>query len=306
MVAGNSCCAEYEGREVLFMIKFAIYSVVILALFLISRWRIAQMFYYPDRTVYDTPAAHGLHFEEVTFPSQDGTRLSGWFIPAVGTAKGTVIHFHGNAENMTSHFGFVSWLPAAGFNLFVFDYRGYGTSAGRPDRQGVYRDSLAALEYVRSRKDLERNRLLLLGQSLGGAQAIAIAGGSDRQGIRAVVSDSSFYSYRDIVRDKIAAMPLLSLIKTPLAHVLIGNELSPADYIGRIAPVPLLLIHGTHDEVIPYSHGERLYESAGQPKSLWRIEEGGHTEALFSPDSPERRRLVEFFDAALLPPEPKP
>jgi len=288
------------------MIKVVIYGVVILALFLISRWRIGQMFYYPDRTVYDTPAAHGLRFEQVSFSSQDGTRLSGWFIPAVGMARGTVIHFHGNAENMTSHFGFVSWLPAAGFNLFVFDYRGYGASAGRPDRRGVYWDSRAALEYVRSRKDLEPNRLLLLGQSLGGAQAIVVAGGSDRQGIRAVVSDSSFCSYRDIVRDKIAAMPLLSLIKTPLAQALIGNELSPADYIGRIAPVPLLLIHGTHDEVIPYSHGERLYERAGQPKTLWRIEGGGHTEALISPDSPERRRLVEFFDAALRLPEAKP
>lgn len=281
------------------MTRLIIYSIVILILFLLGRWRVGQMFYYPDRTVYDTPANHGLRFEEVTFTSGDGTRLSGWFIPAVGTAKGTVIHFHGNAENMTSHFGFVSWLPAAEFNLFVFDYRGYGKSAGRPNKRGVYEDSLAALAYVRSRKDIDHNRLLFLGQSLGGTQAIVSAANADRQGIRAVVSDSTFASYQDIVRDTIAHMPLLACFKGPLSRLLIGNDLSAADAVARIAPVPLLLIHGTRDEVIPYSHAEELLARAGQPKSLWRVEGGDHTDALIHPDSPYRTKLLTFFENAM-------
>ena len=281
------------------MSKILIYSLVIIALFLISCARVSQMFYYPDRNIYATPASKGLRFEEVFFSSADGTVLSGWFIPALGAARGTVIHFHGNAENMTSHFGFVDWLPAAGFNLFVFDYRGYGKSAGKPNRTGVYEDSRAALAYLRSRSDIDPNRILALGQSLGGAQAIAVVGGGERQGVRAVVVDSGFYSYRRIVRDSIARMPFFSFFRTPLSLILIGDNLSPADYVAKIAPIPLLLIHCTEDEVIPYRHAELLLERAKEPKSLWRIEGGSHTAAFIAPDSPYRLRLVEFFEAAL-------
>lgn len=281
------------------MNNLIIYSMIIIALFLISCVRVNQMFYYPDRTVYATPKDSGLSFEEIVFPSRDGTMLSGWFVPAVGEAQGTILHLHGNAENMTSHFGFVDWLPAAGFNLFVFDYRGYGKSAGRPDRVGVYEDSCAALAYLRSRADIDPTRLLLLGQSLGGAQAVTVVGKGERAGVRAVVVESSFYSYRSIVRDSIGKLPLLSFFKTPLSQVLISDELSPADYVSRIAPIPLLLIHGTEDEIIPFRHAELLLERAGEPKTLWRVEGGSHTSAFIAPDSPYRRQLVEFFMTAL-------
>jgi fermentation-respiration switch protein FrsA (DUF1100 family) len=257
------------------------------------------MFYQPDRMVYDTPDRHGLRYEGVTFHSRDGTRLSGWFIPAVGTPKGTVIHFHGNSQNMTAHFGFVSWLPAQGFNLFVFDYRGYGTSDGTPDRQGVYEDSLAALDYIAARPDIDHNRLLVLGQSLGGANAVAAVGSRPIAGIRAVVIDSAFASYQGIVRDKIAAMPLLSFVRTPLSHLLISNSLSPDAFIANIAPIPLLIIHGTSDRVVPYSHGKRLFELAREPKQFWTIEGGAHTDAFADPGSPYRQRLVDFFNEAL-------
>src|ERR1041384_5905226 len=112
-------------------------------------------FYHPDRGLHDPPARLGLKYEQVTFASQDGTRLVGWFIPARGyadpkRAKGTVVHFHGNAQNLSAHWQFVDWLPQRGFNLFVFDYRGYGASQGSPEPKGVFEDSLAALDYARA------------------------------------------------------------------------------------------------------------------------------------------------------------
>jgi uncharacterized protein len=271
----------------------------VLALTLTCQGCVGRMFYQPDRTVYDTPDRHGLRYEGVTFQSRDGTRLSGWFIPAVGTSRGTVIYFHGNAQNMTAHFGFVSWLPARGFNLFVFDYRGYGASDGTPDRRGVYEDSLAALDYIAARPDIDHNRLLVLGQSLGGANAVAAVGSHPIAGIRAVVIDSAFASYQGIVRDKIAGMPLLSFFRTPLSHLLIGNSLSPDAVIANIAPIPLLIIHGTSDRVVPFAHGKRLFELAREPKQLWTIEGGDHTEAFADPGSPYRQRLVTFFNEAL-------
>ncbi len=260
---------------------------------------VGRLFYHPDHKVYGSPADVGLKYEPVTFRSGDGTKLSGWFVPAVGTAKGTVIHFHGNAQNMTAHFGFVNWLPAEGFNVFTFDYRGYGGSAGSPDRAGIAADARAAIDYVRSRPDVDKNRLLVLGQSLGGAVALTAVGSGDRQGIRAVVSESAFASYRGIVRDKIGVIPLLSLLKTPLSYLLIGDSLSPIDYVDRIAPIPLLIIHGSADEVIPPHHAEALMARAREPKTLWLIPGAGHTEAFVSPASPYRARLVAFFEEAL-------
>lgn len=225
--------------------------------------------------------------------------LSGWYIHAVGTPRGTVIHFHGNAQNMTAHLGFVYWLPAEGFNLFVFDYRGYGRSKGKPDRQGVFDDSVAALEYVASRKDVDRSRLLVFGQSLGGANAIAAVGATRFPGIRAVAVESAFSSYRMIVREKLGQMPVLSLLKGPLSQLLIGDDHSPDKAVANIAPVPLLVIHGTADPVVPYSHGKRLFALAREPKHLWTIEGGDHTAAFAAPSSPYRERLVKFFGAAI-------
>lgn len=260
---------------------------------------VSGLIYQPDRKLYDTPARHGMTYEEVFFPSRDGTSLGGWFLPAVGEPKGTVIHFHGNAQNMSAHFGFVSWLPAEGFNLFVFDYRGYGTSAGKPDRDGVHADSLAALEYIAARPDIDRRRLLVLGQSLGGAIAIAAVGSLPPGGVRAVVAESPFSSYRGIVRDKIGDIPLLSLARVPLSCLLIGDSLSPDGFVAAISPAPLVIIHGTGDRVVPYAHGKRLFDLAREPKELWTIEGGAHTGAFGSPDSPYRRRLVTYFTTLL-------
>jgi alpha-beta hydrolase superfamily lysophospholipase len=97
------------------------------------------MFYYPSRAVFSTPESLSLDVQEVRFTSRDGTPLHGWFCRAQGRARGTVIHFHGNAENLTSHVHFVKWLPARGYHLFVWDYRGYGKSGGENVPRGNLR-----------------------------------------------------------------------------------------------------------------------------------------------------------------------
>lgn len=255
--------------------------------------------YYPTREVYGTPADLGLRYESVTFHSADGTALSGWFVPAVGPAVGTVVHFHGNAQNMTAHFGYVSWLPPEGFNVFVFDYRGYGASAGRPTREGVYQDCLAALACVRGRPDVDPDRIVVLGQSLGGANAIAVLGGPGAPRVRAVAVDSAFYSYRLMARAVIRRIPLVGLVRSPLSFLVIGNARSPGAVVAGISPTPLLIFHGTADRVVPYEQGLMLYNTAKEPKELITIPDGHHTDALVAPDSPYRRHLVDFYRDAL-------
>jgi uncharacterized protein len=279
--------------------KSAVHLLIFFTMVLLGRWYTGRMFYYPDRITYETPGTYGLKYEEVTFRSRDGTKLSGWFVQAVGAPRGTVIHFHGNAGNMSAHFAVVSWLPKAGFNLFVFDYRGYGRSEGAPDRKGVYEDSIAAITCVQERKDVNRERLVLFGQSLGGANAIAVAGGNRFGGIRAVAAEAAFSTYRSIVRDKLGEIPVLSLFKAPLSWLLTGDSYSPAGAVGRIAPVPLLIIHGTDDRVVPFYHGRILYDRALRPKLFWPVEHGGHTLAFVDPASGNREKLVQFFSAAL-------
>jgi hypothetical protein len=253
-----------------------------------------SLFYHPDRVLYDTPARAGLKYEPVAFASADGTRLVGWFLPAAGyasprNAKATVVHFHGNAQNMSAHWRFVEWLPRRGFNLFVFDYRGYGASAGSPEPKGVFEDSAGALDYVRQRLDVDPERLLVFGQSLGGANAIAVVGSGNRAGVKAVAIEATFYSYSSIASDKVSG-----------AGVLMDDTYSPERFVAGLAPTPFLLLHGTADPVIPYAHAGRLLAKAGEPKRMVSVEGGAHADALTPRFGTQYQDLlIEFFDAAL-------
>jgi fermentation-respiration switch protein FrsA (DUF1100 family) len=273
-------------------ISFRTISLLLLPLVLCGC--LQSVFYQPDNVLYSTPKDAGLVYEPVSFQSKDGTRLSGWFIPAVGysdpkTAKGTVIHFHGNAQNMTAHWSFVQWLPARGYNVFVFDYRGYGISEGKPDPKGVFEDSNSAVNYVRTRSDVNPDKLLLLGQSLGGASAIDVLGSGNRQGVKALVVESTFFSFSSIASDKVSS-----------AGSLMDDIYSPERYIDKLSPTPFLLIHGTADPVIPYRHALRLIEKAHEPKRLVTVNGGSHIEAFTRRFGTSYMDIVsQFFDDAL-------
>ena len=247
-------------------------------------------FYHPDRIDYGTPARSGLRYEPVSFRSRDGTKLHGWFVPAAGKALGTVIHFHGNAQNMSAHFSYVSWLPRHGFNVLAFDYRGYGQSEGAPTRRGVHQDAIAALQYIRMREDIEQDRLLILGQSLGGAVAITALAGRDMTGIRGIAVESTFDSYLEIAKAKAPDM---------VARIFVSDGLSPKPVVAELSPAPILFIHGTADRVVPYARGKALFDAAKEPKELWTVQGGRHTEAFTRYGTIYQPRLVAFFKECL-------
>lgn len=241
-----------------------------------------QHFYFPDRIKYDSPERLGLAYEDVRFASPDGTQLTGWFIPALGEVRGTVVHMHGNAQNMTAHWAYAEWLPQRGFNLFCFDYRGYGQSQGRPDPQGIFADGIAALDYLRSRDDTRK--LFVFGQSLGGMLAIAAAGASPER-IQAVAAEAPAYSYSEWADDQ---MPELQLA--------LDDSCCANTYIGKLSPIPLLLLHSPQDRVVPYSHSQRLFAEAGEPKRLITIAEGAHNDAMTERHGTQYQDLlVDFF-----------
>ncbi len=259
------------------------------------------LFYYPNQFVYSTPAQYDLTYEVVDFKSTDDTKLKGWFIPVLNMEKpkGTVIQFHGNAENMTSHYRSLIWLPAHGYNLFTFDYRGYGQSEGEADHQGSLYDAIAAIDYVQNRSGNDSEKLILIGQSIGGALAIAAAAHGSKKGIGAVIIESSFSSYQRIARDKLGDVALTWPFQWPLSLIFIRDTYSPAEWVDQLAPVPVLFIHGTADPIVPYYHSEILYQTAKEPKFFWTIEGGAHIQAFTRFGSVYQKKLLNFLDKQL-------
>lgn len=255
------------------------------------------MFFLPDRRHVLTPERIGLKYEDVYFESRDGVRLHAWFLPAQGAAQATVLHLHGNAENISTHIGNVYWMPARGFNVFLLDYRGYGASLGSPSVEGALQDIDSAMQTLLARADVDRSRIVVFGQSLGGALAIYfVAHTPYRQHVRALIVESTFSSYREIAREKLAGFWLTWPLQYPLSWT-VSDDYSPLRAVGQISPIPLLILHGDKDPIVPLHHGQRLYEAARDPKALWVVPGGGHTEAMR--DDARRDRLVAYIRNAV-------
>lgn len=256
-----------------------------------------NVFFQPQRIQYLTPDKIGLKYEEVKFPSSDGLMLYGWFLPAQGKARGTVLFFHGNAENISTHIGNVYWLPAQHYNVFLPDYRGYGGSEGSPSLEGVQDDISSAMAYLLKRTDIETDRIVILAQSLGGASAIYnVAHSPYREKIKALITESAFSDYRTITREKLASFWLTWPLQWPLSFT-IDNDYSPLPVVSKISPIPLLIIHGDKDNVVPLAHGQALFAAAAPPKEMWVVPGGGHIEAFRHKKYQER--LLEYLGRVL-------
>ena len=245
---------------ILFVILFCVYLIPRIAI---------NFFYYPDDKIYGPDPWSA---ESVEFTAKDGTRLHGWFIPsATGPAENaiaTVIHAHGNAGNMSAHWPLVSWLPERNFNVFMFDYRGFGKSKGRPSQAGLLDDTQSAINVVRHRSDVNPQRLVLFGQSIGGANMVSALGNGDREGIRAVILDSTFASYSSIANQMI-----------PGSGFFMDDSYNAERFIAEVSPIPVLIIHGKADRVIPWEQGERLYDLTREPKQKIILPDGEHIDA---------------------------
>lgn len=242
-------------------------------------------FYLPTHDQPATPATWGYRYESVRFDSSDGTRLHGWFLPARGDSRGTIVFSHGNAGSVGHHLGFVMWLVEAGYHVLTYDYRGYGESGGDLDRRGMVEDVKAAFRYALTRRDIDPKRLVSYGHSLGGAKSVAALGESPVPGLRAVVVDATFASYRSMARR----------VGGRLGESLVTDELAPEKLIARISPVPLLVIHGGEDPVVPLSQGRRLFEAAREPKTLFVVRAGGHGDSLARDQGAYRKRLLNWL-----------
>ena len=259
--------------------------VVAYAMFLISCEK--KIIYYP----YKYPSGNwdarslGVKVEDVFFKSTDGVSLHGWYVPTEGS-QATLLWFHGNAGNITHRIENILFLKPLKLNIFIFDYRGYGRSQGKPDELGLYKDSLAAYDYLIKEKKESVNTLFLFGRSLGGVCAVKVASQRPAAGL---ILESTFTSAQDMAKNMFPILPLGQFIK------------SRFNAIKTIATVriPKLFLHGTDDEIVPYLLGRRLYDAAPQPKYFYDIQGSRHNDTYIMGGEPYIDRIGQFLTETL-------
>lgn len=260
-----------------------------------------QLFLYPGHMQVLHPQKLGLRYEDVWLTAPDGARLHGWHLQAAGTPRGTVLHLHGNAENISTFLAAVHWLPAAGYDVLLVDYRGYGQSEGVATIDSVHEDAQLALRAL-----LERpGPLFVFGQSLGGSAAIyAVAHEPRRERLGAVVTEGAFSSYKRIAREKLNQLWLTWPFQYPFSWLLFSDRYAAVDSVAQVAPVPLLIVNGENDPVVSPSHARRLYDAARGPRELWIVPGGGHVDAFTRAGN--REILLAFLARAAAAPSSAP
>ena len=256
-------------------------------------------FFYQTREHAPVPGLDNVVRQDVRFESEDGVPLHGWLLTPRGRIpRGTILFLYGLSENISTHGQSVLWLVDAGYRVFAFDYRGYGMSGGDAlDIPGVHRDARAALSNVLSLPGVSPERLVVFGQSLGAAVAVhTVATAVLERRPCALILDSPFAGYPRIIQDMLSS----SIVTRPLAWPVsrfFNDDYSPERWIGRIYPIPVIIIHGTADKVVPYAHGKMLYDLASEPKGIWTLEGGGHIMALRNPEV--RAQFLAFLASSL-------
>lgn len=215
---------------------------------------LGALLYFPSREILETPADAGLGFDELEFQTRDGERVHAWWIAGQRPSRGHVLFCHGNAGNIGGRVLDAALLAGAGFDVLLFDYRGYGRSTGRPDELGTYRDARAARAALRRQSGVDRDRVFYLGESLGGAVALALAVEHPPRGL---ILQSTFTSIRDAAR---ALHPFIPAALIPDAYPSLRR-------IGRLS-APLLVLHGDRDETVPLDQGQALFEAASERKRI--------------------------------------
>ena len=219
------------------------------------------LLFFPERKLLATPATT---YEEVAVETEDGDRLHAWWIPAAQRPTGHVLFCHGNGGNIGDRVLHAALLHRAGLDVLLFDYRGYGRSTGRASEEGTYRDARAARAALLDRPGVDPGHVLHVGESLGGAVAVALAHEAPPAGLVLV---STFTSVRDMARRH---YPFVPAAVVPDAY--------PSLRLVRGLRAPLLVLHGDRDDLVPLKYGQELYDAAPEPKRMHVLRGVGHND----------------------------
>ena len=243
------------------MIKIILLIFCTVILFIVFvRYIESQSIFYPSREIEITPSDIGLTYEDVFFPASDNVMINGWFIKHPD-ASSTLIFFHGNAGNISHRLEKIKIFYELGLNVFIVDYRGYGKSHGKPTENGLYKDAVGAFDYIVSREDIDTEKIIVYGTSLGGVVAIDLAA---HRLPSCLIVDSTFTSAADMCGTIYPFIPTF----------LLTTKMDSVSKVGSIK-IPKLFIHSVDDEIIPFKVGKKLFDASAYPKEFLQIE-GGH------------------------------
>lgn len=259
-------------------------AVVVVVAFLQS-----HLIYFPSRDYFADPAKVNLPYEDLTLTTADGERVHAWHIPRE-SAVATVIVFHGNAGNMADRLIHAKSFHQMGYSVLLVEYRGYGRSTGRPSERGTYLDAEAAWAYLAETRGEPPGRIILYGESLGGAVAIELAA---RHTPAALVVECTFTSLADVAAIHYPLIP---------ARWLLVHRYESERKVGRIT-CPKLFLHGQDDTLVPMRLARRLFEAAAEPKQFLETP-GGHNDGgfLYSPEY--GRKVQEYLSETLARQQP--
>lgn len=227
--------------------------LLIAAIFVLAYMRYIEhrSLYFPMREIEFTPDIAGLPYDEIYIDTSDGERLNAWFIPREDS-KYILLFCHGNGGNISHRIDKLEILHELGLGIFIFDYRGYGRSSGRPSEKGLYKDGQAAYDYLVNEKGYSAERIISYGESLGGAIAINLAA-EDK--VKALITESAFTSVKDVAKTVYPFLP----------SFLVSSRFDSVRNIRKVN-APKLIIHSKNDEIIPFSQSVKLFEASAEPR----------------------------------------
>ncbi len=226
----------------------------------------SSLVYYPNiptRSLVATPDSIGIAYESVTISANDGIKLHGWYIRAQ-QSDGVLLFLHGNAGNISHRLDSIKIFNELGFDIFIFDYRGYGKSEGKPSEEGTYRDADAAWTYLTQQRNVVPQDIVIFGRSLGASIASYLA---SRHTPRALIIESAFTSVPDLAAQLYPLVPVRWIARL---------QYNTKTFLQAVK-IPVLVIHSRDDEIIPFEHAERLFSNANDPKQLLTLR-GGHND----------------------------
>jgi uncharacterized protein len=248
-------------------------------------WRVRE-----PRAVEGRAAAR---FEDVWLTARDGVRLHAWHAAPVAGRAGALepvrtdralLYLHGNAGNVSHRRAIVEDFASLPAQVLALDYRGYGRSEGAPSEEGLYRDARAAFEYLTRARGVPANRVVIYGESLGGAVAVDLA---SKVQPCALVVQSGFTSIADMAAEVMPFVP----------RFIIRTKMNSLEKIARVR-APVLVVHSPADEVVPYRLGRKLYEAAPEPKRFHEIRNAPHNLAFDVGGAAYLDALREFVDSS--------
>jgi fermentation-respiration switch protein FrsA (DUF1100 family) len=252
--------------------RFVIYSVlIILFIMIFPRFIEKGLIFHPGRgNDSETPDVYGIEYDDVIFRTEDGLNLNGWFVPGKKPSPDADLHtllwFHGNAGNINRRLDNLKMIyERVPVNVFIIDYRQYGRSEGKVSEEGTYIDARAALAYLHSRDDINNEKIIFFGRSLGSAVAVHLA---LEEKCRALILETPFTSILEMGKMLYPFLPVKLLLQT---------KYDSLAKIGNIK-VPILVMHGDKDDLVPFEHGKRLYDMANEPKEFYTIPGAGHND----------------------------